>query len=299
MMPTERAPRQPRPWLALAMIYLAWGSTYLAIRVLVETVPPLLGAGVRFVAAAAILALGLVVLGGRHRLRVAGSEALAAGAVGTLILVGGIGLLTLAERHVPSGLAALLIASVPLWVVVLRLVVGERVTPPTLVGVAAGFCGVAVLALRGDRVGHAQLGWLAVLLVAALFTATGALASERWRLPADTLLSTAIEMACAGILLLVLALVTGEAAEFDASALSRRSLVALAYLIVVGSVVAYSVFVWLLQHADPSTVATYAYVNPAVALILGWLILSEKITATTVVGALVILASVALVVRRA
>src|SRR5919108_3893859 len=124
-----------RQWGALWIVYVAWGSTYLAIRVMVETVPPLLGAGVRFVAAAAILAVGLVTLDGRQRLRVGGREALAAAVVGTLILVGGIGLLTLAEQHVPSGLAALLIASVPLWVVLLRLVVHERVALATLVGV--------------------------------------------------------------------------------------------------------------------------------------------------------------------
>jgi drug/metabolite transporter (DMT)-like permease len=296
-MTSKRAPRDRRLWLALATIYLAWGSTYLAIRVMVETVPPLLGAGMRFLAAAAILLSAVAALGGRQRLRVRGRQAVAAAAVGTLILVGGIGLLTLAEQHVPSGLAALLIASVPLWVVLLRLVAREHIAPTTLVGVAGGFAGVALLVLPGDGAGGAPLGWLAVLLAAALFTALGALASDRWTLPADTTLSTAIEMSCAGALLLVLALVVGEAAELDVAQLSRRSLLALAYLVLIGSVVAYSAFVWLLQHASPSRVATYAYVNPAVALILGWLILSEEITATMLVGAVVILASVALAVR--
>ena len=297
-MTRERAPRERRLWPALTTLYLAWGSTYLAIRVMVETVPPLLGAGVRFLAAAAILSVALIALGGGRRLRVGGRPALAAAAVGTLILVGGIGLLTLAEQHVPSGLAALLIASVPLWVVILRLVARERITLATLAGVAGGFAGVALLVLPGDRAGDAPLGWLAVLLAAALFTALGALASDRWTLPTDTMLATAIEMACAGTLLLALAFVAGEGAELDAGELSRRSLLALAYLVLIGSVVAYSAFVWLLEHANPSTVATYAYVNPAVALILGWLILSEEITPTTLAGALVILASVALVVRR-
>jgi drug/metabolite transporter (DMT)-like permease len=261
-------------------------------------VPPLLGAGVRFLTAAAILLSAIAALGGRQRLRGRSRETVAAGAVGTLILVGGIGLVTLAEQHVPSGLAALLIASVPLWVVLLRLVFREHVAPTMLVGVAGGFAGVALPVLPSDGAGGASLGWLAVLLAAALFTALGALASDRWTLPANTTLSTAIEMSCAGALLLVLALIVGEAAELDVAQLSRQSLLALAYLVLVGSIVAYSAFVWLLQHASPSTVATYAYVNPAVALILGWLILSEEITATMFVGALVIFASVALVVRR-
>jgi drug/metabolite transporter (DMT)-like permease len=297
MMTRTGTPRERRLWLALTTIYLAWGSTYLAIRVMVETVPPLLGAAVRFLAAAALLAVALVALGGRRRLRVGGREAAAAAAVGILILVGGIGLLTLAEQHVPSGLAALLIASVPLWVVVLRLLARERVEPATLAGVAAGFGGVALLVLPGDRAGDAPLAWLGVLLAAAVFTALGAFASDRWTLPADTTLSTTIEMACAGALLLVLAVLVGEPGDLDVAELSRRSLLALAYLVVIGSVVAYSAFVWLLQHASPSTVATYAYVNPAVALVLGWLILSEEITVTMLVGALAILASVALVVR--
>jgi drug/metabolite transporter (DMT)-like permease len=300
-MVSEAAPtgrRDRRLWLALATIYVAWGSTYLAIRVMVETVPPLLGAGVRFLTAAAVLLAALVALGGRTRLHMTGREALAAAAVGTLILVGGIGLLTVAEQEVPSGLAALIIASIPLWVVLLRLLAKERVPRPTLAGVVGGFVGVAILVLPGDRAGDSPLGWLAVLLAAALFTAIGAFASDRLTLPEDTLLSTALEMGCAGALLVLVALAAGESAQLELSELSRRSLIALAYLVLIGSIVAYSAFVWLLQNVSPSTVATYAYVNPAVALILGWVILSEEITPTILVGALLILASVALAVRR-
>jgi drug/metabolite transporter (DMT)-like permease len=290
--------RNRRLWLALATVYLAWGSTYPAIRVMVETVPPLLGAGVRFLTAATVLLAAVVTLGGRKRLRVNGREVLAAAAVGTLILAGGIGLLTVAEQEVPSGVAALIIASVPLWVVLLRLLAHERVPRTMLAGVVGGFAGVAILVLSGDRAGGSPLGWLAVLLAAALLTAIGVFASDRLTLPEDTLLSTAVEMGCAGALLVLVGFAVGESAQLEPSALSRRSLIALVYLVLIGSVVAYSAFVWLLQNAGPSTVATYAYVNPAVALILGWAILSEEITPTIVIGALMILASVALAVRR-
>jgi drug/metabolite transporter (DMT)-like permease len=287
-----------RQWVALATLYVAWGSTYVAIRVMVETVPPLLGAGLRFLTAGAILVTALLALGGRARLRANRREALAAALVGALILCGGIGLLTLAEREVPSGLAALIIASVPLWVVVLRRLAKQRVSRATLAGVTGGFVGVAILVLPGERAGNAPFDWLAVLLAAALLTAIGAFLSDRLTLPRDTLLSTAIEMGCAGALLLLAALAMGETAHLELGGLSWRSLVAFIYLVVIGSVVAYSAFVWLLQNVSTSTVATYAYVNPAVALLLGWAILSEEITPTILVGALAVLASVALVVRR-
>ncbi|MFL5875035.1 MAG: EamA family transporter [Solirubrobacteraceae bacterium] len=264
---------------------------------MVETVPPLLGAGVRFLTAGAILLTAVLLLGRRKRLRVTPREALAAAAVGILILVGGIGLLTLAERRLPSGLAALLIASVPRWVVLLRLIAKERVPRTTLAGVAGGFVGVAILVLPGDRTGDAPLGWLAVLLAAALFTAIGALASERLTLPQDTMLSTALEMGCAGAVLVLIGLAVAKSAQFDPTEISPRSLMALAFLVLIGSVVAYSAFVWLLQNASASTVATYAYVNPAVALILGWAMWSEQITPTILVGALMILACVALAAR--
>jgi drug/metabolite transporter (DMT)-like permease len=265
---------------------------------MVETVPPLLGAGLRFLAAGTFLVAALVAFGGKDRMRVKRREALAAAAIGSLILVGGIGLLTLAERRVPSGLAALIIASVPLWVVLLRLVFRERVARATLAGVIGGFVGVAILVLPGDRSGDAPLAWLAVLLVAAMFTAIGAFASDRVPLPDDTLVSTSLEMLCAGGLLTLIALVTGETARLDAQQLSSRSAIAFVYLVLVGSVVAYSAFVWLLANASASTVATYAYVNPAVALVLGWAILSEEITPSMLAGAFIVVASVAVAVRQ-
>jgi drug/metabolite transporter (DMT)-like permease len=287
-----------RRWVALMTLYLAWGSTYVAIRVMVETVPPLLGAGLRFLTAGGILVTTLLALGGRTRLAANRREALGAAVVGTLILCGGIGLLTLAEQRVPSGLAALIIASVPLWVVVLRLVANPRVPHATLAGVMVGFLGVAIVVLPGDGAGDVPFGWLVVLLAAALFTALGAFASDRLTLPRDTLLSTAIQMGWAGVSLVLAALAVGETADLELRDLSWRSLVAFTYLVVIGSVVAYGAFVWLLQNVSTSTVATYAYVNPAVALVLGWALLSEEITATILLGAITIVTSVAVVVRR-
>jgi drug/metabolite transporter (DMT)-like permease len=291
------ATRERRLWPPLVIVYLAWGSTYLAIRVMVETVPPLFGAGLRFIAAGMLLCAVLLALGGKTRLRIDARQAVAAAVVGTLVLGGGIGLLTLAERRVPSGLAALVIATVPLWIVVLRLLARERVPRTTLAGVFVGFVGVAILVLPADGTAGSPFGWLAVLLAAALFTAIGAMAADRLTLPDDTLLSTALEMGVAGGVLLVAAVAANEPAQLDPDELSSRSLAAFAYLVLIGSLLAYSAFVWLLQNADPSTVATYAYVNPAVALLLGWAVLSEEITLTILTGALLVLASVVVSVR--
>jgi drug/metabolite transporter (DMT)-like permease len=285
-------------WLGLTTLYLAWGSTYLAIRVMVETMPPLLAAGARFLAAGGILLGALALLGGIRRIRLRGREVVGAMVLGGLILVGGIGLLTVAEQTVPSALSALVIASVPLWVVVLRLIMREHISPATLVGVAAGFGGVALLIVPGDRPQAAPLSGLLILVAAAISTALGAVATARLPLPTDAFLATALEMLGAGVLLLIVGALTGETRKLDLDQFSARSLVAFAYLVGVGSVLAYTAFVWLLQNAPVSLVATYAYVNPAVAVVLGWLVLSEEITVTMLAGALVIVASVAFVVRR-
>jgi drug/metabolite transporter (DMT)-like permease len=285
-------------WLGLTTLYLAWGSTYLAIRVMVETMPPLLATGARFLAAGGLLVGALALLGGLRRIRFRGSELFGALVLGALILVGGIGLLTVAEETVPSGLSALVVASVPLWVVVLRLLLRERVSPATLVGVAVGFAGVALLMAPGGRPQGAPLTGLLILFAAAASTAAGAVATPRLPLPADALLATALEMVAAGALLVIVGAIAGETGELDLDQFSARSLLAFAYLVGVGSILAYTAFVWLLQNAPVSLVATYAYVNPAVAVFLGWVVLSEEITLTMLAGAVVIVGSVAFVVRR-
>jgi drug/metabolite transporter (DMT)-like permease len=283
---------------ALLTVYVVWGSTYLAIRVMVETMPPLLAAGVRFALAGAIFLAVLRVRGGAERLRITRAQAAGAGLAGTLLLFGGNGLVTLAEEDVPSGLAALVIGAVPLWVVLMRLIERERVPRGTLAGVAVGFAGLAVLVLPGDRPGDAPLGGMVVLVLASISWAAGSFHSRRMDLPPDTLVATAFQMLLGGGAMILVGLAAGEGADVDLGAFSARSLVAFVYLILVGSLVALTAYTWLLRNAPISTVATYAYVNPVIAVVLGAVILSEEVTATVIIGAAAIVASVAAVVRR-
>ena len=284
--------------VALAIVYVVWGSTYLAIRVMVETVPALLGAGLRFLLAGALMCGWLVARRGFGALALTGRQAVGAGVVGTLLLAGGNGLVTIAEQDVPSGLAALVIASVPLWVVVLRRVAGERVARGTFTGVALGFLGVALLMLPGSRPSGASLTGALLLVVAAASWASGSFSSGRLPLPRDPLVSTGIQMLLGGAVLAVAGLVAGEAGDVSLDAFSTDSALAWAYLVTIGSLVAFTAYVWLLQRAPISLVATYAYVNPVVAVLLGWAILSEEVSPLTALAATVIVASVALVVGR-
>ena len=283
---------------ALATIYVVWGSTYLAIRIMVETMPPLLGAGVRFAAAGAVFWLILRLRGGPERVGVTARQAGFALLAGSLLCFGGNGLVTVAEQEVPSGLAALIIGAVPLWVIMLRLADGDRVAPATLAGVALGFAGLAVLVLPGDRPGDAPLWGVLMIVAASVSWAAGSYYSKRMDLPADAFVSTAFQMMLGGGAMAVTGLAVGEAGDVDPGSFSTRSLSAFAYLIVFGSLLAFTAYTWLLQNAPISTVATYAYVNPVIAVALGALVLSEEITLTVLVGTVAIVLSVAAVVRR-
>jgi drug/metabolite transporter (DMT)-like permease len=280
-------------WAALWIVYIVWGSTYLAIRIMVETVPPLLGAGVRFAIAGAVM-LGVLAL---HRsVRPTRAQLLSALLVG-LLLPGANAVVTLAEQEVPSALAALLIASVPLWVLLMRRASGEPVSRAGIAAVLVGFAGVALLLRPGEQSEGASLLALGAVVLAAVMWASGSFASPRIRLPADPLVSTAWQMLLGGAVIVLVGLALGEAGEVDVDAFSTRSVVALAYLIVFGSWLAYSAYAWLLQNAPISKVSTYAYVNPVVAIVLGYVVLDELITPITLVGAAIIVVSVALVVR--
>ena len=288
-------------WLlpaALGTIYVIWGSTYLAIRIMVETMPPLLGAGVRFAVAGAVFWAVLRLRGGSERVRVTARQAGFALLAGSLLCFGGNGLVTVAEQEVPSGLAALIIGAVPLWVVTLRRLDGDRVPRATLAGVALGFAGLAVLVLPGDRPGDAPLWGVLMIVAASISWAAGSYYSKRMDLPADALVSTAFQMLLGGAAMVLTGLVVGEAGDVDLADFSTRSLAAFAYLIAFGSLLAFTAYTWLLQNAPISTVATYAYVNPVIAVVLGALVLSEEITPTVIVGTVAIVLSVAAVVRR-
>ena len=285
-------------WLALATIYLVWGSTYLAIRVMVETMPPLLSAGVRFAVAGTAFWLVLRLVKGAAAVRATRAQIGGTAITGILLCFGGNGLVTVAEQEVPSGLAALVIGSVPLWVVVLRSLHGDRVPGRTLAGVLLGFAGLALLVLPGDRPEDAPLWGLLLLIAAAVSWASGSFYAKKLPLPDDLLVWTAWQMLLGGAAMVAVGLVAGEAAGLDPAAFSADSWLAFLYLIVVGSLIAFSAYAWLLRHVPISTVATYAYVNPVIALFLGWAILEEEITPAMVAATAAIVLSVWAVVRR-
>ena len=286
-----------RLWLALATVYLVWGSTYLAVRVMVETIPPLLGSGVRFLLAGAVLYPILLARRGWAGVRVPARQVGASALVGVLFLAGGTGLVTVAERDVPSGLAAVLVAAMPLVVVLLRRLAGEAVPWATAVGVLVGLAGVAVLLLPGNPAPEAGWFGLVLILVADVSMAVASFASSRLPVPGDTLVATALELLAAGVVLCLGGLLTGEAAGLALERFSGASLAALAYLVVAGSLVAYTAYVWLLANAPVSQATTHTHVNPVVAVFLGWLILSERVTLATLAGAALVVGAVASVVR--
>jgi len=283
-------------WTALWIVYIVWGSTYLAIRILVETIPPLLGAGARFGVAGLVLVAVLAIQRGFAAVKPTRAQLLGAGLVG-LLLPGANAVVSVAEQEVPSSIAALLIASVPLWVILLRAGSGDRVSLRGAASVLVGFAGVALLVRPGEQSGDATVLGLLACVGAALMWASGSFASPRLSLPRDPLSSVGWQMLLGGLAIVAVGLAIGEGGDVDVDAFSARSLLALAYLIVFGSWVAYTAYAWLLQNAPISKVSTYAYVNPVVAIFLGWLILDEVVTSTTLVGAAIIVASVALVVR--
>jgi drug/metabolite transporter (DMT)-like permease len=231
-------------------------------------------------------------------LRVEPYRAAAAAVVGVLLLVGGNGGVVLGERTVASGIAALLVAMVPLWVVVLRALTGDRPRWRTVFGVLIGFLGLTILVVPSGNAGTTTVGGILLIIGASLSWSIGSLLGGRASLPGNPFVTTFYEMVAGGSVLVLIGLFAGEAGDVDLGAISGRSWLALAYLIVMGSVVAFSAYVWLLLHAPISLVATYAYVNPVIAVLLGALILNEPITAAVVAGGAVIVLGVVLVVSK-
>ncbi|MFI7056345.1 EamA family transporter [Streptosporangium canum] len=280
-------------WGALAIVYVVWGSTYLAIRIAIETVPPLLSGAMRFSTAALVLGAALLLLRGWRVFRMTWKELGGAALVGLLLLNAGNGLVAVAEQHISSGLAALLVASVPLWLVIFRIVARDMPQVLTLAGVLIGFGGVAVLSLTGGGSAADSTG-IVIILLASMSWSAGSFLSARIPMPANPFVASTVEMAAGGIGLALTSTVMGE--HLDLGAVSGRSWAALAYLVVMGSLVAFTAYVWLLGTAPISLVSTYAYVNPVVAVALGALVLSEPVTTSMVAAGLVIVLGVALVV---
>jgi drug/metabolite transporter (DMT)-like permease len=280
-----------RVWIALVTVYLIWGSTYLGIELAGETIPPVFAVAVRFLAAAALMVGFTAWRHGSAALRIDRREAAACVLIGAL-LPGANAVLFVAERHVPTGLAALIFGSVPLWIVLFRTLAGDRPPAAALAGVVVGFGGL-ILLVRPS--GGAPLWGLLLVVLAAAMWATGSFISRRLPLPSDSFAATAYEMLAGGLLLLPIALATTHP---HPSEFSGRSIFGFFYLVTFGSVVGYTAYVWLLDNAPIGRVATYAYVNPVVAIALGAIVLHESITWSIVVGATIVLACVALVVRR-
>jgi drug/metabolite transporter (DMT)-like permease len=297
------ATRQPRPFTilaAFAALYLIWGSTYLGIRLAIESIPPLLMAGGRFFLAGLFM---YVIAQWPTRRRSSFAEWRTAFVIGACLLFFGNGGVTVAEQWVPSGLASLLVATVPIYIALLAWASGSapRPRPLVMLGLAGGFAGVGILvapALSGPPGGaseHVGLGML-ILLFGSLVWSIGSLYSRRARNSAPPFLSAAQTMLCGGVLMLLAGLASGEARDFHAERITAVSLGAFIYLVVVGAVVGYTAYIWLLRHCDPAKVATYAYVNPVVAVLLGTLLAGETLDIRTAVAAAIIIGSVALVI---
>ena len=283
-------------WAALTTVYVVWGSTYLGIMVAIETLPPFLMSAARFLLAGAILYAFAVRRSDRDRDRPTRRHWVAAGVVGAALLLVGNGGVAWSETRIDSGIAALLVATIPLWMAVLdRDVYGRGMSPAAVLGLVVGLGGVALLVGPGGEGGIDVLGALACL-GAALAWAWGSLYARGASLPGSPLLGAGMQMLVGGALLAVFGVATGELGDVDLAAISLRSVVAVAYLVLIGSVVTYSAYVWLLKAAPTALVSTYAYVNPVVAVALGALFLSEPVTPRMLLAGLAIVASVALIV---
>jgi drug/metabolite transporter (DMT)-like permease len=292
-------PRRSAILLAYATVYLVWGSTYLAIRLAVETLPPFLMAGARFTLAGAVLFLWARLRGSPAPKPV---EWRSGALLGVLFLGVGNGGVVWAEQLVPSGLAALMVAAVPLWTAILAWLQpnGTRPSRSVVVGLALGLSGVALLAAPGNIAGGSGVDprGATVLLVSGFAWAVASVLSGRMTLPKSASLTSAIEMLSGGALLLILGLASGELSRLHLAQASGASIFAFFYLIVFGSLVGFSAFAWLLRVEPPTRVATYAYVNPAVAVLLGWAILGEPLTIRALLAAGVIVGGVVLINRR-
>lgn len=280
--------------LAFAAIYLVWGSTYLAIRYAVETIPPLVTAGIRHTVAGSVLLAWACVRGYRPK-----REHWMAGAiVGALFFLVGHGTLHWAEQHVASGLAALLIATEPMFILVLAWMSGQqKISRISSLGLGFGVVGVAILTGAELSVkGSSLLGLLAVLL-GSLSWAAGVVVSPKLKLPSDALARTAVPLVCGAVMLLAAAGVTGEFHALHWANISLKSIFGLAYLIVFGSIVAFTAYTWLLQRCPPALVATHTYANPIVAVLLGWLLASEALTTRVALASVAILGAIVLIRR--
>jgi drug/metabolite transporter (DMT)-like permease len=281
---------------AFAAIYIIWGSTYLAIRFAIATIPPFLMGATRFLVSGALLYAWARRRGAPKPTKLNWRNAITAGG---FLLLGGNGAVMWAEQMVPSGLTALLVSILPFWLVLIDWVRPPRRRPrrAVLVGLVLGFIGIVVLVGPGNIGGRGDVGPIGalVLILGSLSWAIGSFWSRDAQLPDSGLLTTGMEMLGGGALLVVVGALTGELAHFDIHQVSRASLIGLVYLITFGSLVGFTSYIWLLDKVSPAHLGTYAYVNPVVAVILGWGVAGERLSARTGVAAAIVICAVALI----
>jgi drug/metabolite transporter (DMT)-like permease len=292
-----RQPTRLAIWLAFAALYLIWGSTYLGIRLAIDSIPPFLMAGSRYLTAGLILYLVARARGATRPPAITWRSSLI---VGGFLLLGGNGGVTVSEKYIDTGLAAVVVATVPIYIVLLSWASGSAPRPniPVLIGLAGGFLGVGILMapslqLSTSETRHPGIGML-ILLFASLFWSVGSLYSRGTKNADSPFLAAGQQMICGGVLLLLAGFVTRE--QFHADAVTALSIWAWVYLVLIGAIIGFTAYIYLLRHCDPAKVATYAYVNPIVAVILGALFAGEHLTSRTIVAAALIIGSVAVVI---
>jgi drug/metabolite transporter (DMT)-like permease len=285
-----------KPWIALVTVWIVWGSTYLGIRAAVETIPPLLMAGTRFVVAGGLMFLIARVRLGRQWQPVTWPHLRSACIVGALLLTGGNGLVSAGETVLASGLAALIVATVPSWMVIMNAAV-TRSRPARAVIVALVLGGVGVGVLMGGPGGDLDVGAAVLVLIASVLWAAGTIYARHAPLPGDLLLTTSLQMLAGGLLLLLFGAAIGELPEVSLAAISLRSAVGLAWIIFAGAMVGFTAYIYANSQLPSETVGTYAYVNPVVAVALGALIDREPVTLNVLLGGAIIVSSVVIIVR--
>ena len=290
-------PRRIQVIAAFAALYLIWGSTYLAILFAIQSIPPFLMAGARFLLAGLIM---FAIARTQGPLRSTSAEWRTALIVGACLLLGGNGGVTLSEKFIESGLASLIVATVPIYITLLGWFSGmtPRPAPIVWVGLAGGFLGVAILlgpALRFSGSGRPAIG-MSILLLSSFIWSAGSLYSRTVKHAASPFLGAAQQMFCGGLLLMLVGLFAGESKKFHPGNITTLSVGAFAYLMFIGAIVGYTAYFWLLRRCDPAKVATYAYVNPIVAVLLGALFAHETVTLRTLLAAALIIGSVALII---
>jgi drug/metabolite transporter (DMT)-like permease len=281
--------------LGFAAVYILWGSTYLGISFAVASIPPLLMAGTRYVVAGLILYAIVRRMGAPRPTRIHWQSATL---LGGLLLLGGNGLVSIAEQVVPSGITALIVAAVPFWMVLLS-AVEQRSRPKfsVIAGLVLGIIGLAVLVLPGSGAAreHVASHGVVLLLIGTFSWAVGSLYAHRAPLPASTFLGIAMEMIAGGLLLWLVGLLTGEGVALDLHAVTMKSLVALIYLAIFGSLLGFSAYVWVLKVASPARASTYAFVNPVIAVLLGWALAGEALTLRIALAGGIIVAAVCII----